>query len=138
MCRALPLPGRGPGLRGESVFALSGHEAATLMRALKILVVVMGVMLVGGTAALIAAIIDRASRHTPTASAPPSSRGFGHAAVTLPPGARVVTAELAGDRILVRLAREEGGEALIIIDAKSGAPLGTIDLLPSNAVEAKP
>jgi hypothetical protein len=108
------------------------------MRALKILVVVMGVMLVGGTAALIAAIIDRASRHTPTTSAPPAPRGFEHAAVALPPGARVVTAELAGDRILVRLARAEGGEALIIIDAKSGAQLGTIDLLPSPAIEAKP
>jgi uncharacterized protein DUF6476 len=107
------------------------------MRALKILVVVMGVMLVGGTAALIAAIIDRASRHTPTTSAPPP-RGFEHVAVALPPGARVVAAELAGDRILVRLARAEGGEALIIIDAKSGAALGTIDLLPSTAVEAKP
>jgi Family of unknown function (DUF6476) len=107
------------------------------MRALKILVVVMGIMLVGGTAALIAAIIDRASRHTPTTSAP-LPRGFEHAAVTLPPGARVVAAELAGDRILVRLARPEGGEVLIIIDAKSGAALGTIDLLPSNAVEAKP
>ena len=44
----------------------------------------------------------------------------------------------AGDRILVRLARAEGGEALVIIDAKSGAALGTIDLLPSNAAEAKP
>jgi hypothetical protein len=111
------------------------------MRALKILVVVMGVLLVGGTAALIAAIIDRASRHTatPSASAPtPSGRGFERAAVPLPPGARVVSAELAGDRILVRLARAEGGEALIIIDAKSGAALGTIDLLPSNAPEAKP
>jgi hypothetical protein len=108
------------------------------MRALKILVVVMGVLLAGGTAALIAAIIDRASRHTPTASAPPAPRGFAHAAVPLPPGARVVSADLAGERILVRLARAEGGEALIIIDAKSGAALGTIDLLPSTAVEAKP
>jgi hypothetical protein len=108
------------------------------MRALKILVVVMGVMLVGGTAALIAAIIDRASRHTPVVAAPPSPRGFERSAVALPPGARVLSAELAGDRILVRLARGEGGEALIIIDAKSGAALGTIDLLPTNAVEAKP
>src|SRR5690348_17208371 len=107
------------------------------MRALKILVVVMGVMLVGGTAALIAAIIHRASQHASTTSAPPSPRDF-HAAVALPPGARVLTADLAGDRILVRLARAEGGEALIIIDAKSGSALGTIDLLPSNALEAKP
>jgi hypothetical protein len=108
------------------------------MRALKILVVVMGVMLLGGTAALIAAIIDRASRHTPTTSGPPAPRGFEHAAVPLPPGARVVAAELAGDRILVRLVRSDVGEALIIIDAKTGVHLGTIDLLPTNAVEAKP
>jgi hypothetical protein len=109
------------------------------MRALKILVVVMGVMLVGGTAALIAAIIDRASRHTPAAATSPSPRGgFERSSVALPPGARVLSADLAGDRILVRLARSEGGEALIIIDAKTGVHLGTIDLLPTNAVEAKP
>ena len=108
------------------------------MRALKVLVVVRGVMLVGGTAALIAAIIDRASRHTPQSATTPATRGFEHAAIELPPGARVLGAELAGDRILVRLARDEGGEALLLIDVKTGAPLGTIDLLPTNAIEAKP
>ncbi|HEV2547878.1 MAG TPA: hypothetical protein VGU20_11100 [Stellaceae bacterium] len=107
------------------------------MRALKILVVVMGVMLVGGTAALIAAIIDRASRHTPQAAAP-RGHGFGSAAVSLPAGARVLTTELAGDRVLVRLALAEGGEALLLVDAKSGTNLGIVYLLPATTGEAKP
>src|SRR5581483_6224561 len=78
-------PSAGPAITRRG----NGNRRAERMRALKILVVVMGVMLVGGTAALIAAIIDRASRHTPTAGAPPVPRGFEHAAVALPPGARV-------------------------------------------------
>jgi hypothetical protein len=114
-------------------------KLAGSMRALKILVGVMGVMLVGGTALLIAAIIDRA-RHrappVPVAAVP--GHAFDHAAVALPPGARVLTTELAGDRILVRFANAAGGETLLLLDARTGARLGTIDLLTTTAGEAKP
>jgi hypothetical protein len=106
------------------------------MRALKVLVVVMGVMLVGGTALLVAAIVDRASRRTAQIAAPPG-RGFERTVATLPAGARVLAAELAGDRIMVRLALAEGGEALMLLDAASGAPLGTIELQSAGTGEGK-
>ena len=94
------------------------------MGALKALVVVMGVLLVGGTAALIVAIVDRASHRTPSSS----GRGFDPVAVDLPVGARVLAAEFAGDRILVRVGLADGGEQLILIDTRNGARLGTVDL----------
>jgi hypothetical protein len=100
------------------------------MRALKLLVVVMGVLLVGGTVALIVAIIDRAS-HRAAAPAPTASRGFDHAVIDLPAGARVLGSGAVGDRLAVRVGLAEGGEALILIDPLSGARLGTIELRPA-------
>jgi hypothetical protein len=108
------------------------------MRALKVLVVVMGVLLVGGTAALIAAVIDRAShRRTEPAAAAPAGHGFDRAVIDLPAGARILGSEAVGDRIMVRIGLAEGGEALILIDPKSGARLGTIELRPALAGEAR-
>lgn len=119
------------------------------MRALKILVVVMGVLLVGGSVALIAAIVDRA-RHRlvgPAAApvpvpAPASAlvgpgRSFDHAVIDLPAGARVIATEAAGERLIVRIGLAEGGEALILIDLRSGARLGTIELRPASGGPGK-
>jgi hypothetical protein len=102
------------------------------MRALKLLVVVMGVLLVAGTAALIAAIIDRASHR---AAAPPLSaaRGFERAVIDLPAGARVLDSAAADGRLVVRIGLAEGGEQLILIDPASGARLGTIELRPASS-----
>lgn len=100
------------------------------MRALKVLVVLMGVLLVGGPAALVALIITRAGE--PAAPAPPARSGLERAVIDLPEGARVLSAEAAGDRLVVRIALAQGGEELILIDAKSGARLGTIELRPTG------
>ena len=110
------------------------------MRSLKVLVVVMGVLLVGGTAALIAAIIDRAShpRPTPVAStATPAVHGFDRAVIDLPAGSHVLGSEAVGDRIMVRVGLAEGGEALILIDPRTGGRLGTIELRPGTGGEAR-
>lgn len=99
------------------------------MRALKLLVIVMGVLLVGGTAALIAAIIDRASHRAGAPSSP--GRGFDRAVIDLPPGARVLDSTAADGRLVVRIGLAEGGEQLVLIDPASGARLGTIELRPA-------
>jgi hypothetical protein len=111
------------------------------MRALKVLVVVMGMLLVGGTTALIVAVIERARQHLaePAAAPPaPPGRGFGRAVVDLPAGARVIAVEPAGERLVVRIGLAEGGEALILIDARTGAKLGTIELRPGETGAMKP
>jgi hypothetical protein len=98
------------------------------MRALKVLVVVLGVLLVGGTAALIVTIIDRAG---PRVAAPPRT-GFERLVIDLPEGARVLGTEAAGDRLVVRIALAAGGELLLLIDARNGERLGTIELRPAS------
>jgi hypothetical protein len=98
------------------------------MRGLKLLVGIMGVMLVGGTAVLIAAIIVRAGNRTTDARTP----RFERAVIELPDGARVLGTEAAGDRVVVRIALAAGGEQLLLIDARNGERLGTIELRPAG------
>jgi hypothetical protein len=108
------------------------------MRALKLLVVVMGLLLVAGTAALIIAVIDRAShRAAAPTPAPVAGRGFDRAVIDLPAGARVLGSEAVGDRLAVRIGLADGGEVLILIDPRTGARLGTIELRPAAPGETK-
>jgi hypothetical protein len=94
------------------------------MWGLKVLVVVMGAMLVGGTAVLTAAIIARSGNRAADARA----LHFERAVIELPEGARVLGTEAAGDRLVVRIALAAGGEQLLLIDARNGERLGTIEL----------
>jgi Family of unknown function (DUF6476) len=95
------------------------------MRALKILVVVMGVMLVGGFATLIAVIGGRMSR---SGSAPATARSFAASAIDIPHGARIEAMTAGPDRLVLALALPEGLRQLVIIDLATGARLGTIEL----------
>jgi len=92
------------------------------MRALKILVVVMGVLLVLGTAGLVIAVANRINH--PPAPAKPATQ----TEIDLPPGARIVATEMNADRLLVRVALAEGGEELIVFSLASGSRLATITL----------
>ena len=107
------------------------------MRALKILVIVMAVLLVGGSAALVTAIIARVGRAPPAGPSAALER-VGPVSVALPPGARIAATELSGDRVLVRVLLAEGGEELMLFDAQTGAPVATIELRAAvPAAEAK-
>ncbi len=95
------------------------------MRALKILVAVMGVLLVGGTVVLVAAIIARIEHR----SAPAMALQTGAPMHTvLARAGRVVATELSGDRLLVRVAHADGSEELVLFDAKSGAEVAVIEV----------
>jgi hypothetical protein len=95
------------------------------MRGLKILVVLMGIMLIVGFAALIAVIAGRMSRGGPT---PTAARAFAAAAIEIPHGARIDAMTAGTDRLVLGLALPEGGRQLVIIDLATGARLGTIEL----------
>lgn len=56
--------------------------------------------------------------------------------VTLPPGATILAAQTDGDRVMIRLRLAAGGEELMLLDWRSGANLGAIELRPAN--EGKP
>lgn len=92
------------------------------MRALKILVIVMGVMIVVGVAVLVSVIIGRVSGAASTA------RPFVGAPIDLPPGARIEGMTADANRLVLRLALPDGASELVVIDLATGARLGTIPL----------
>ena len=134
-----PLAGRGwPPQRGGRVRGRSGQaqrvEQQTLaspdsgadpVRALKILVVVMGVMIVAGVAVLIVVIAGRVSRGGPGT---PSPTPFAASPIELPKGARIETMSTGSDRLVIDLVLPDGNRQLVIIDLATGRSLGTIPL----------
>jgi hypothetical protein len=97
------------------------------MRALKLLVVAMGVLLVAGVIALGIAITVRVQR------GPSGETAVAPLHLSLPEGAHVIAAELAGDRILVRLMLRDGGDELLLINARTGAKIAIIAASPGAA-----
>jgi Family of unknown function (DUF6476) len=99
------------------------------MRALKILVVVLGVLLVGGFITLVVVIAGRiAQRQTAPTATQPAPPPFAAAPIELPAGARIETIAVGPDRIVVHLALPGGNRELVIIDLASGRRLGAIPL----------
>ena len=94
------------------------------MRALKTLVVVMGIMLIGGFAVLVAAIMSRVSR---TGS---PSRPFTATAIDIPREARIETMTAGSDRLVLDLLLPDNRRQLLIIDLTTGARVGTVELHP--------
>ena len=92
------------------------------MRAVKILVVVMGVLLIGGFALLVAVIAGRLSRG---GNVP---RSFASTAIDIPRAARIETMTVGTDRLVLELVLPEGGRQLVIVDLATGTRLGTIEL----------
>ncbi len=103
------------------------------MRALKVLVVVMGVLIVVGVAVLAATILGRVNQRqaavTPAAAVVATRAApFGQATVPLPVGAKVVEMQAVGTRLVLRLERADGKQELLVLDPDFGTVLGTIEL----------
>jgi hypothetical protein len=110
------------------------------MRGLKSLVIVLGVLLVGGMAVLVATMAWRASHPAPSGAMPGSpqvrlaapGRPPYESTLDLPQGAEIVASQAAGDRLILQLGLPDGRRQLVIIDMGSGARLGTIELRPGS------
>ena len=99
------------------------------MRALKVLVAVMGVLLIAGVAVVIVTIMSRLTQKaTPAASVATHLASFGNTTVMLPPDSLVMEVQGTGDRILLRLDLKDGTEMLLVLDAATGTELGRIKL----------
>jgi hypothetical protein len=96
------------------------------MRALKILVTVMGIVIVVGFGVVIAVIAGRLARRDATSM----PRTFAAGAVNIPHGARIEAMTAASDRLILDLVLPGGGRDIIVIDLVTGARLGTIELHP--------
>jgi len=95
------------------------------MRALKILVVVMGVMIVIGFVVLVAGIAGKMSRERPAASI---EHPFAATAIDIPRGARIEAMTAGPNRLILALALPGGERQLVVVDLATGARLGTIEL----------
>jgi len=104
------------------------------VRGLKSLVIVLGVLLVGGMAALVAAIAWRGTHRPPDAiaidRAAPAVRVPFESAADLPPGAEIIAVQAEGERLVVQLRLGGGARQILIFDMRSGARLGAIELRP--------
>ncbi|MFZ2018513.1 MAG: hypothetical protein WAU90_07550 [Methyloceanibacter sp.] len=99
------------------------------VRVLKIAVIVMGLLLVGGFAFVLAAIVYQASRGgqaTPSAEAAPGSTP---SELPIPKDASVTTLALDGNRLALHLNSPQGGE-IVVIDVATGKVLARIRLKP--------
>jgi len=100
------------------------------MRSLKILVVCLGVLLVAGSAALVVAVVARLQRGPALAV---NAEAVTPVHTTLPQGSRILAAKLSRDRVLVRLAGPDGGETLILFNARNGAQVAVIEARAGSA-----
>jgi hypothetical protein len=95
------------------------------MRALKAAIVIMGVMIIAGTALLVALIIRRASHPAPTAATAPT----GQATLHQPQGTRIIS--LAATPTGLAVALQGGGpDRILILDPTTLRPTATITLTP--------
>jgi flagellar basal body-associated protein FliL len=94
------------------------------MRAVKILVTAMGVVIVVGFGVVAAVIAGRLSRREPANTA----HAFAASSIDLPRGARIEAMTATADRLVLDLALPDGGRRIIIVDLATGSRLGTIDL----------
>ncbi|MGH6990404.1 MAG: hypothetical protein ACREE3_10960 [Stellaceae bacterium] len=103
---------------------------------MKILVAFLGFLLVAGLVVLgLAITYNVGDRHRHVAESAPAVtiQKARHAVITLPAGARILNAHLAGDRLLVRILLPGGGEEFALYDWKTGAQVGVLDFRPAVA-----
>ena len=98
------------------------------MRALKVLVVVLGVLLVAGFAVVVVTIMYRMGQRAAPVAATARLAPFGNTTVMLPADSLIMEVQGAGDRILLRLDLADGSEMLLVLDAATGTELGRIKL----------
>ncbi len=112
------------------------------LRALKFLVIGMGVAIVVGTAVVVVTIVQRAgagwgdirsAEATMETAAPDATPrpGFGTRTLDVPRGGRIVDMIAEGDRLFVRLETSEGARRIVVLDTATGARLGAFEVRES-------
>jgi hypothetical protein len=100
------------------------------MQALKALVIVLGLLIFvafGFLAYGVATKFDTGPGKVKV------SGSFGESQVDMPAGAQVLETSLGDGRIVVRIAKPDGEQALILIDPASGGRAGIVHLKPAPA-----
>ena len=97
------------------------------MRALKVLTIVMGVMILAGTGVLVAVIAHRIASPAP-AGAPVASGAPLALVLDEPAGTRIIGIAATGDRVLAVQLQGGGADCVVLVDPHSGAVAGRITL----------
>lgn len=102
---------------------------------LKIVVIVMGVLIIGGMGVIGVTMVRRitsASTDTveTTATTETTVAGFGQVELAVPAGARLVDMDVDGDRLVLHLETAAGARVLVI-DLTTGKTVGAIALAPA-------
>lgn len=99
------------------------------MRALKLLVIVLGVLLLLGIGALAAAVVWRIDHGRPATQ---SKQALATQRIVLPAGAKVAATDIAAGRLVARVDVPGGGARVFVFDLASGAKIATIELVPAT------
>jgi Family of unknown function (DUF6476) len=112
--------------------AISAERASNIradaVRALRILVVVMGIMLVGGFVALVLSIAYTVKYRQAAVPAAAVPAPYVAPAIELPSGTRIETMALGANRLVLSIITQDGNRELLMLDPASGRRLGTIPL----------
>jgi len=102
------------------------------MRALKALVIVMGIIIVAGVAIVVGTIVHRMQNKRPAAITASGAALLGDIVLPLPPGCRVAEMTSANDRLWLRLEPLTGNSAdaacadILILDPATGSVVGRL------------
>jgi hypothetical protein len=99
------------------------------VRMLKIAVIVMGILLVGGFAFVLAAIVYQASKAAQDAAVPAAALSGIEAELPFPKDATIRLMSLDGDRLALHL-NSAAGQEIAVIDLKTGRIIARIKLAP--------
>jgi len=97
------------------------------VRVLKVAVIVLGILLVGGFAFVLAAIVYQASKGGQSGAATSAEATF--AELHIPKDATVSSVALDGDRLALHLKSSAGSE-IVVIELSTGKTLARIRLAP--------
>jgi hypothetical protein len=95
------------------------------MQTLKALVITLGILILIAFGFMVYGVATKFGKEGEDV---PISSAFRETRVVIPAGARILETNLGGGRIMVRVAKPDGGEALIIIDTESGKGASLIHL----------
>jgi hypothetical protein len=99
------------------------------VRALKIAVIVMGILLVGGFAFVLATIVYQASRGGQSRAPAAAVLEGGSAELAIPEDATISAMSLDGDRLALHLNSAAGAE-IVVLDVASGRVISRVKLKP--------
>lgn len=112
------------------------------MRAIKALVIGMGILIVAGLILLgygfYSNVAKLSQEDTVTAdnASPTQATTFGTVTAPVADGARVVEMVAAGGRVVLRLAAPQAPDRLLVFDPASGRVTGRLELVPGDAAPA--